>query len=110
MTRKEKKMKFTKEFDEYLSQLVEDFAANEVKPYKERIEELETAIGDVESERSNLEDRCCELNDRISECESLLEYIDELEKELYVYQNEHIDIKTVVDELIYKAKAIRGNE
>lgn len=42
--------------------------------------------------------------------DELLEYIDELEKIIYVYNTPKPDLKTVVDELIYKAKVIRSTE
>lgn len=41
---------------------------------------------------------------------ALLEYIDYLEKEIYVYKTplKELSIKEIVDELVYKAKVIRS--
>mgnify|MGYP004629688563 CR=1 FL=1 len=40
--------------------------------------------------------------------ESLLEYIDTLEKEKYIYNNKNLNVNAIVDQLIYYAKLVRS--
>lgn len=103
------------DLNKQLLTMTKDFVEQETKPYKEKIEELNEEIGELQEEVEELQSELEDLNDELEHAlsnehgvEDLLEYIDELEKELYIYQNKNLDAKTIIDELVYKTKCIRG--
>lgn len=103
------------DLNEQLLTMTKDFVEQETKPYKEKIEELNEEVGELQEEVEELQSELEDLNDELeralsNECgvEDLLQYIDELEKEVYIYRNQNLDAKAIIDELIYKVKCIRG--
>lgn len=92
-----------------IEKISKDFE-EEVKPLKDKIEELMVNIREYEEENEELNDEIDRLNDELSECDLLIEYIRELEKEVYIYQNKNLEVKTIVDELLYKVKCIKGDQ
>ena len=106
---------FTKGGEDEFAKLTKKFVEEEVKPYKEKIEELNEEIGELQEEVEELQSELEDLNDELERAQSnecgvdgLLQYIDELEKEVYIYQNKNLDAKAIIDELIYKVQCIRG--
>ena len=100
----------TSELNEQLLAMTKDFVEEETKPYKEKIEQLEEELRQWKEDYSDLEDENEQLNNDLSECDLLIEYIRELEKEVYIYRNKNLEVKTIVDELLYKVKCIKGDQ
>lgn len=92
--------------NEDLKKMIENIVKEEVEPFKGQYQQLKSDYDELNQLYTNSLNENCELREGV---EDLLNYIDKLEKETYFYCNsQEIDIKKVIDELIYKVKVIRA--